>query len=223
MDKLKAILERRKNKLGRSDKPIENFLTKWKIAQDLLIQIERLDKDTIPEKLKEEGRRQYIISMITALEVFLKDRFIELINIRKLSYENVAKETKKFTMMEVSYILEQKLSVGEIIAEYFNFQNLDSINRAFGQILNLNFFEELKRFEWKSKDEGTLKINEDFYKVLYKWINLRHNLVHDINFDEYISIDSISDFDTYIVDFAHFVDLFIEDLLSKQIPKQAIN
>lgn len=219
MEKLKIIYERRKNRIGKSEIPIENFLTKWNYASRLLEEIDKKIKD---EKLCQEARRQHIISMITALEGYLRDRFIDLIDTYKLDYENVGKETKKFTLSQIEYIMKKNLSMGEIIAEYFNFQNLDSINKAYSSLLKINFFKELKKYQWVYEDKrknflGFIQLDNGFYTRFKKWIDLRHNFVHDINFNINLTSDKIREFDDDIVPFAHLIDYFILNKTAEKI------
>ena len=216
MEKLDIIIKRRENRIGKSKQPFDNYLTKWRIASDLLWKInEKIES----KELLQESRRQYIISMITALEVFLKDKFIELIDKNKLDYKNVAKRTKKFTVEEIGIIIEKDMSMGEIIAEYFNFQNLDSIDNAFSDLFNCNFFNELKKYRWYytgTQNDEYIQIDGDFYPKLKHWIDLRHDFVHDINFQVNITDDNIHRLDSDFIVFVEIINSVIENNLSKQ-------
>ena len=111
-----------------------------------------------------------------------------------------------------------KITKGEIIAEYCNFQNLDDVQKSFSFLFNFNFYEELKKYKWiydAGDSEGFTQLDKDFYIKLKRLIDLRHNFVHDINFNTTLSMNQIENFHDESIYFAHQVERFLSDLLSK--------
>ncbi len=216
MDKLEKIVQRRKNKIGKSDRPFSNFITKWQISVDLLWKTNELIDD---KKLIQESRRQYLVSMITAMEVYFKDTFILLIEKYKLDFRNVAKQTKNFTLEEIEYIINNKCSMGEIIAEYFNFQNLDNINKAFSELLSINFFNKIKHYKKYYTNGDFIQVYPNFYPLLKEWIELRHNFIHDINFNSKLTEDDMHKLDSHIIVFIDVIESYLDDIIYKRKKK----
>lgn len=218
MNKLEIILEKRRNRRKRSRVPINNFITKWLNASDLL---EKIHKKIRARELIQEARRQYIISLVTGLEVFLKDAFVQLIDKYNFDYEPlVKKKSYPISLIDMQYIIKHKVTMGEMIAEQFNFQNLDSIQDAFSSLLGFDFFSALKKYKWifdDKKPDGYLQLAIDFYIKIDRLIKLRHSFAHDVNFKKKLTMNEITKLDIELLTFANLLDFFIEDLIDGKI------
>jgi len=219
MDILKTIIERRRNLRTRSKIPFNNFIDKWFNIHDLL---EAINKKIYSKNLKQESRGQFIVSTVTTLEVFLKDIVIKLINKYGFDYRPLAKKKgKNFDLMEIEYIIKKNITIGEVIAESCNFQNLDKIQETFSLLFGFNFFEELKKYKWwfdkKNKKEGFFQVDPEFYANWNKLIIMRHNLVHDINFKKNLHMREINNLAWGVVGDVHVIASFIDDILNKKI------
>ena len=116
-------------------------------------------------KVISEAKNQHIISIISGLEIFFTDLFIDLIDEYKFEYTQF---NVKLDLLDLSEILKKKLTIGQIISEQFNFQNLDKINKAFSTLLNISFIEALKqaiKTEEYRNEINFLVLKDDFYQI----------------------------------------------------------
>jgi len=214
--RFKKILNEKINRKSRKRDIASNTITKIFNAGDLL---EKIHKRIKNKNLIQEARRQFIITLITSLEVFFKDYFIRLIETEK-RFENFFEYyDKKFSVCDLDYISKKGISSKELISDYYNFQNLDNINKAFSTLLNIDFFKELEEYQWwfdkSDKKEGFFSIGK-FYKELNKIINLRHDFVHDINFKRIINKREITDMYDFFLSFITITEFFIDDIFKLQ-------
>ena len=222
MNVLKLVLEKRKSRKGRSKLPIDTFVDKWGNAKDLL---EEINKKIHSKELLQEARSQYVISLVTGLEVFLKDTFIDLIDQYDFGLTELAKKKHiNFDFIEIDYILKNKISMGELIVEYYNFQNLHGIQAAFSSLFEFDFFTELKRYKWyfdRKDPQGFVQVSKNFYPKINRLIKLRHNFVHDINPEINLKTHEIEDMHTELIVFASMIAFFIEELLANKLKQKA--
>lgn len=208
---LGIILAARKARKKRSNIPIEFFMDKYLNADDLLITI---DKKIKRKDLKYEARKQYIISLVTAFEVYFKEAFILLIDEKRLDISKIKTLfNRKYDFEEVLLINKKRISAGELAASQFNFQELESIQKAFSSLLGRDFISELKRYRWIYGDRKNefIQLDKDFYIKLERILNLRHNFTHDINFKDFISKKEIKDISSNLFTFVSLVNFFLSD------------
>lgn len=125
-----------------------------------------------------------IVILVSAMETFLKDAFIFLVNNNKKLLNNIFQSEKKIEFKKVSYLLNKKLTIGEILAdEDYNFQNLYSINKAYKWLCNIDIFkiiESTKRHKESCPHCGEIvKIHGNPQKTIKEIINLRHKIIHN--------------------------------------------
>lgn len=146
--KYKKILQAKINRKGRSRDTLSNSMDKICDASDLM---EFIHKKVKNRKLIQEARKQFIITLVTSIEVLLRDYFLV-----SLTYENIINKfrkisdysERKFTLAEMVFCNENKISEQELIADNYNFQNISDINKAFSTALSNNFFDDIKNFKW---------------------------------------------------------------------------
>ena len=213
MERIDLILKERHNRKFRSNWPWESYYQKTTRADNLLEEIERKIKS---RHCIQEARKQFVTTYITAVEVYFKDNISELLGI--FGNNKIIEQIKiKFDMSEVEKIINEKVSINEIIPSYFNFQDLDQINKAFSLIFDISFFEDLKNREFKISDSDLkpFKIHKNFYSALRNFINLRHDFVHDLNFKKSITRDQLNRY-TYIFSFFILgVDIYFNEKIKE--------
>ncbi|MFH1328135.1 MAG: HEPN domain-containing protein [Candidatus Bathyarchaeota archaeon] len=102
-------------------------------------------------------------------------------------------EIKKIKLSEVATVITKKRTIGDIIAEQYNFQNLESIYSAY-MIFEIDTFQCLDSL--KQRKAASTRIVSDFpvidnpVKALKELLKLRHKIVHksfvaDIKFEEW--------------------------------------
>lgn len=184
MKKLEEILKNRENLLKRyKDYPFSSFYGKITTSLELIAQINiKFDKN-YPSFIAtfQEALKNFTISLITAMEVYFSDWCRVLIDRYKINFKKFPKDLlPKFTLEEIEFILSEKLKMGEIVAKYGNFQNLNQINKIFSNLLDLKFLDEIKIINIDIRGKNTTFDNKDYIK-LEEIIGLRHEFVHDID------------------------------------------
>ena len=104
-------------------------------ARKLCREITRKENMETNYDMIHSAKMNYIISMVSALEVCLKDFFIGLIDLDAFTYEHL---DFKYDLKIIKMLLDREISVGFLIAEEYNFQNLDLIFKAFSRSLKIN-------------------------------------------------------------------------------------
>ena len=115
---LQIILKARKNIRKRSSVPISFFLDKYFDSCNLL---EKINKKIKMKHLNQEARKQHIISLVTALEVYLKETFVSIINKKKIDCLELITKDWKFDFYDIQFILKHKITINELIASCYNF------------------------------------------------------------------------------------------------------
>ncbi|MDD3144754.1 MAG: hypothetical protein PHV23_01440 [Candidatus Gracilibacteria bacterium] len=132
--------------------------------------------------------------LISSLEDFLKTFFIRYLNYSKISkLDNENKIDKRLSYNELIKISNGDLTLGELISEKYNFQNIKNINEAYKEFTGYKFTDIINK---KRKVESG-----KFYNLkneLNRIIELRHTIIHEA---EYIHITKKELIDIYDVVF----------------------
>lgn len=211
-DKLieKAIQQRDSHK-QRMEFPFDNLIEKIDRTNQLL---DKLYSATKNQKVLSEARKLCLVNYVTAFEVFFRDLLLMLIKEKVIdSNKLIGTCDNKFTLTEVERIKKKKIGSIEIIIATYNFQNLYEIDRVFSTLLNIKFFEELKKYKFIFGDDPDdyIQLESDFYPTLQDILELRHNFIHDINFHFPFYKRELLDIHYLIISFLTMVELFIGD------------
>lgn len=217
MEGSQRLLEKRGLRANRDNYPFENLFEKIERARLVLAHTGGI-KGQNANKIKSEARRQFVVSLITALEVYLGDIVLELIDTQKVKYsENILKSAgKKFNIIEIDEILKNKITVGELICDQINFQNLDWTLSFLTDLFDEDFAKllETKKFVYTNKQERkiTLSLRKGFKKRLARIFELRHNYVHDISFNNTPSLTDLTAYREAIFRLAVCIDVKVDSL-----------
>ena len=80
-----------------------------------------------------------------------------------------------------------ELTVEEIASGYYSFQNIDSIRKAFDEVLGIDIWRILRR---RKKVRGRLPV---LHRFLAGLIERRHGLIHRFSIDRDLSRDQFID------------------------------
>lgn len=178
------IVSQRLSRKNREDWGFLNFMKKTSRSNRLLKNIFKSIKDKISIK---EGIAQFVISDITAFEIFFKDTFYAIFKLCKNDRELMIKCCKlidnKFSMEDLVKIKIDNYDIPEILLQYQNFQNLNNIEKVFSTIMGKKFFDGLNDREFQSGEPNTIsfKLPKNWYSDLEKYLELRHSLIHDFD------------------------------------------
>lgn len=212
------ILKMRVNRENRDFRPFTNWDTKTKKSERLLKQINSKIKDKVALK---QSLIQFVISDITAFEIYFKDLFDVSFELSECEVEflyNCEKLVdRRFVFRDLIDIKYHDIRLSDIILEQQNFQNLGSINSVFSKVLQINFFDSLKEYNANldKDDEDSLILDEDWYPKLEYYLNLRHELTHDYNPKLKLTRKEIDNWHYNLVDFIINVDDMFEEELEK--------
>jgi len=183
--------------------------------------------------VKSESRRQFIIALVTALEVYISDTTNYLIDkSRKLNKELDLLSTEKYTLKDVYDIKKNRISIGELVisSRSNNFQNLYIIDNILSKIFknseytnkdnNFKFFEFLKNhiFFYKNKKDTkmTTIAPRDIFNKIDKILQERHIFVHDIAFKNTPSYSHLSESRDFIYEFVHCIEILANGVVKRR-------
>lgn len=226
----KVLLQRALRKT-RSNNAFENFLSQLELIEELYVDIEQ---NISSSKLVQQARKQAIISLVSALEVFFKDTL-------KNTYDSGAFENsellhnipKHFYLNDIENILKHKVSVGELLASIFTFHSLRSINKVFSGLIGKSFFKQINNFEFEiefgdnEKNHDDIKrttiLHEDYkvYQRMEELYSLRPFITHDQPEKSMISEFQVQNFISTANLFVFVTDNYLKDLIQNNLKKQA--
>jgi hypothetical protein len=117
--------------------------------------------------------------LVSVLEYFFGQCFATYIKYDENARLLLSEEKTKIGISEVISILKKEDSLEQIVTQMYNFQNLDSINKAYKKYLTIDMMSTLSKKK---------KINGNIFRILTKVqeiLDARHRFVHelDINYD----------------------------------------
>lgn len=198
MEELDQVLSRRESRTARA-RPISSLYEKVNRATFLLNYAQKAIGNT-GKKIKSEARRQYIISLVTAFEVFVGDTVIELIDKGNVKVNKSILESikKRYDILEIENILKNKITIGELVSDQVNFQNIDITFSFLSKLFDTNFYDLLykNKFTYKSVNKVvvTVVIRKGSHNKLARLINMRHAFVHDMTFNNTPSYSEVIDY-----------------------------
>lgn len=160
--------------------------------------------------------KQQIVSLVTALEVYLREIFIYVIDKKNVNPDKLLEKSRKdINLLELFNLYKQikrnDWSKAEVLAYEYNFQNIHQIKLAFNTLLDVDFFNELRKWGFETKEGAYESLPNDFDKQIEEILDLRHPIVHDINFRKKLSFETFVDCYNIVHFFVDAVDYWIEE------------
>lgn len=216
------IREQRSNKENRDVIPFRNFTMKTERSERLLNLIDRRIKDRISLK---EARIQFVISDVTAFEVYFKDLFqaTYLFYLCQKDFLDKCEKLvdKKFEFQELVKITFEDYDLCDIVMEHQNFQNLNSIDKVFSALIKEKFLDSLNGRDFvisKTPETPPFQLDEKWYVKLEKYLKLRHDLIHDFNPKLKLTQEEIWDLHFNLIDVIIAIDIvFIEEIFKPNV------
>lgn len=214
-DLLAALTEKRKIK-NRRGEPLSNF---WeKIYRGVLL-VDFCEKSK-SRRIKSESRRQFIITLVSAFEVYMCDVIIILIDNKKIEVEKLnSLPRREFSIQEVVNLLKNKISPSEIICSLINFQNLEFLmgkeKHFLTEIFKIDFVNYLKthRFYYLNENKKRIEFSfeNDFEIKLKKVFQDRHKFVHDFSFQDTPTYKYLDASRKLIINFAFCIEIIASE------------
>lgn len=227
---IEKVLLQRALRETRSSNAFENFMSQLELIEELYVDIEQTISSP---RLVQQARKQAIISLVSALEVFFKDTL-------KNTYDSGAFENsqllrsipKHFFLNDIENIINHKISIGELLASIFTFHSLNSINKVFSGLIGENFFTQINQFTFevefeKEKSHDDVKkttIRHEDYKIYQKieeLYSLRPFITHDQPEKSIISEFQVQNYLSAANLFAFVIDNYLKELIQSNLKELA--
>jgi len=141
--------------------------------------------------------------LVSVIEYFFGEIFIAIIRYDPVAKELIAKENFKIGISEVMKIENKVKSIEESVAENYNFQNLDSINKVYNKFVQIDIFSILSKRK---------KVNGKILRILNKLedlINSRHNIIHNLEFNYEMTKN---DYLAYVKTVEKMIEIIVDEL-----------
>lgn len=214
------ILESRKSREARSKLPWNNFLKKYFLVTDLFDSIHKKFKD---KDFLQESRKQDVIGLVTALEVYFKDIILYLIRKQKVDVSKLFDDDDQVKILDLENIIKANITIPDLLHLKYNFMKLSDIDTIFRRALNIKIFDELKKFTFRidnkrglipvkfsNRKKDDFFIDADYYKGIDGLIKKRNSFIHDTNPKLKISKADIEAANESIFEFVMFLDTFLD-------------
>ena len=194
--------------------PIEVFYEK--IRQSLFL-LRLVESSQAPKEIKTEARKNFIINCVTALENFLKDMIVGLVDIGDLNVEDLLKGEKISLYDAYSLFVNKKVSLGELIAVNFSWQNLERINQVVSKLTGENFLDKLENVQVKD-EEGKPKFTlnnkfPDWRNKLFELFRLRHQFVHQVSFNDRLGLQRVKNLCKVLTAFVEAAEQYLFEFI----------
>lgn len=157
-----------------------------------------MEQFTIIEKLIEQENNYHneilkysLISLITCLEVFFRNVICDFIDYNSIYFKNINNfRNIDFNFAFINALTNNKLSVGQFIANALPISSFENIVSHMDKILGENFLEILEKIKYNKmeiKKKGIiLKNPNEIYSDLKEMYKCRHICAHEFIDDEII-------------------------------------
>lgn len=115
--------------------------------------------------------------LVSILEHFFRETFEILIKYDSKSRKIIESQNKKVTFQEAIAIEQGDLPLERVVSNWYSFQNVDSIQRAYKEILDIDVWKILRR---RKKVRDKLP---NLMEALQNLIGARHGVVHHFSID----------------------------------------
>ncbi len=170
--------------------------------------VPQLDDSKVAEFIKKIDPSRVLYNAIVpfavaALEHFFKQTFRILLKYDDKAQGQIADDDQKVEMVDVVAISNGVLSIEDIIADRYSFQNIASIQKAFQKWFKIDFRGLIKK---RKKIGQKLPILE---KKLEQVINFRHQVTHEFVIDDGLSREELEEILQFVL---VLIDSIVEEI-----------
>jgi hypothetical protein len=124
---------------------------------------------------------------VASLESFFSRCFKILLRYEPDAEERIATQSKKVELKDVIAVKDGTRTIEDIVAEWYSFQNIDSIHRAFSEWFKIDFRTIIRR---RKKLGNEIRLLEDRLNYI---IDFRHGIVHRMEVDRQLTKAQVDD------------------------------
>ena len=143
---------------------------------------------------------------VAAVEHFLSRSFKVLLEFDPKTRDRYRRQTRKLEIVEAISIAEGEKSIEDVVVRWYSFQNMNDIQKAFGEWLDIDFRSTLRGN--RKIGRRVIALDEEFGRI----IKARHGVIHRLHIDRDLQKHSISE----LLDVAMaVVEAFVDHLESQ--------
>lgn len=146
--------------------------------------------------------------LVSVLEYFYSQSFVQFIKYDENCKALLIDEKIKIGVPDVVKIINKETSLEQIIMETYNFQNLESINRAYKKYISIDIFSVLSKKK---------KVNNNIFRILLKLqeiLEARHKFVHELDINYNLTK---KDYLNYISTVENVIKLTVDSFTAKNL------
>jgi len=146
-----------------------------------------LDEDSteIVEVVNQLSYHNFLVNLVSALEVYLKQIIISNRNWNEVGYSKLLSEP--IALQDAFKIFTTEgISREHLIAHSNSFMNLSSIDRIFTQLCGKSFLKELGKFQFSVGDKIFFTLDKDlsnWKNIIGNVFDVRHGFIHGLEFE----------------------------------------
>lgn len=143
---------------------------------------------------------------VASLEAFFSEAFAILIRYDASAQSPLEKQGRKVDFEDVKAIADGHKRIEDVVASWYSFQNIRSIQKAFSEWLDLDLLKILRT------TDSVYNPGETLDQIFGKVVNMRHRIIHglDLEYDtDRVAILRI------LEDVTRIIDTFVENLEEK--------
>ena len=125
--------------------------------------------------------------LVAVIEHFFRESFEILLKYDLEALSKITKTNRKVTIYEASALANGETTLERIVSDWYSFQNLQSVQKAFEDAFNINIMKVLHR---RKRVKSKLPL---LSKALSNLISTRHGVIHHLSLNYQIERDEFLD------------------------------
>lgn len=140
---------------------------------------------------------------VASLEDFFKNFLVKNLETNEKARDVIFQNDRKIKYSEIKEILSGEKSLIDMEMDFYNFQNLESVNNVYKKFLKFDIFKEVLQKEMLIEKEKVTVLS-----VLSELITIRHKVIHEASLDYTLGKKKMNQY-------ASFLSLFGEEFMNK--------
>jgi hypothetical protein len=125
--------------------------------------------------------------LVASVEHFFRESFKILLKYDPQSWRKLEGISRKVSLAELMAVSRGEQSIEEIVSGWYSFQNIDSMRKAFNEVLGIDISKALRQ---RKKVRGRVPM---LHKFLVGLIQRRHGVIHHFSLDRDLNRDKFLD------------------------------
>lgn len=209
----KGLLAFRKRK-GKSKKGLESQYLSFLYESHELLWRSRYFESRAFSKSKKIAINNYLVNLITGLEVYLRGVIMQNKKWNESGYERLLKKEKISLVDAFDLFKKEKVTMQFIVAQTFSFQNLRIIDNVFSELTATKFLKEIELHPIDDEIKPLIlkTLHPNWRRDLTRLYEIRNKFVHEGNLDGYKELSQL-DLNSLFMDFQMAISDFLEKRL----------